>query len=144
MRIRYVAAVMAIALSGCMTPSQPGVDGRVATTIEVESGHEFEIAVNQEAKLTGTTLSIRFRGVSNDSRCPSDVKCVWAGNAVARLTLAASGHSNLDASLNTTLDPKMVKYAGYTLTLKGLKPIPKSGSSIPSADYVAVLEVAAN
>ena len=128
-----------LSATGCMTPSQPGTPGTLTPTIQAEVGREFDIAVGQEAKLQGSNVVIRFRGVTNDSRCPSDVQCVWAGNAVAGFDLSGAGQS--DASLNTTLDPKSVRYAGYTIALVGLKPTPKSGSTIPALEDIATLRV---
>lgn len=140
--LRYGIAALAIAsLAGCVAPSQPGPSGSVMQTIQVDAGREFEIAVGQEARVRGTPIILRFRGVTQDSRCPSDVQCVWAGNAVARITLGGSGTSSTDVALNTTLDPKFVVFSGYRITFVGLKPVPKSGATIPSAEYVATVVV---
>ena len=136
---RILVFALLLSATACMTPSQPGTPGTLTPTIQAEVGREFDIAVGQEAKLQGSNVVIRFRGVTNDSRCPSDVQCVWAGNAVAGFDLSGAGQS--DASLNTTLDPKSVSYAGYTIALAGLKPTPKSGSTIPALEYVATLRV---
>ena len=143
MKFGFVLAIAAVAVAGCVTPSQPGAEG-VQATIQVQQGREFELAVLQDARITGTSVTVRFLGVLNDSRCPSDVKCVWAGNAIARFNLSAPGQQALITSLNTTLDPKSVQYGGLTLTLTGLKPVPKSGSAIPSTSYVAVLTTSGN
>ena len=139
--MKKLAVVMTLLLSAiaCMTPSQPGGSGGITPAIQVEVGREFDIAVGQEAKVEGTSVVIRFRGVTNDSRCPSNVQCVWAGNAVAGFDLRGAGTS--DGSLNTTLEPKSVRYGGYTISLVGLKPIPRSGSTIPELEYVATLRV---
>ena len=125
----------------CTTPSQPGPSGTITPGVQVETGREFDIAVGQEARVKGSNVVIRFRGVTNDSRCPSDVQCVWAGNAVAGFDL--SGDGTADAPLNTTLEPKSARYSGYTITLVGLKPAPKSGTPIPVLEYVATLRITA-
>ena len=125
MRKIQVVAALLLLVTACMTPSQPGTSGGVTPTINAAMGSEFEIAVGQEAKVQGTSTVIRFSGVIEDSRCPSDVQCVWAGDAVVRLSLSGAGA--IEASLHTTLDPKAVQYAGRTITLVGLKPVPQSG-----------------
>jgi hypothetical protein len=134
-----VVTTLLLLVAACMTPSQPGGTGTTTAAIQVAPGREFEIGVGQEAKVAGTSIVIRFRGVTNDSRCASDVQCVWAGNAVAGFDLSGAGQ--VDVSLNTTLDPKSVRYAGYTISLVGLKPIPKSGSAIPALEYIATLRL---
>ena len=136
-----IAGLAIIASVGCMTPSQPMPAGGVSPTIQVQTDRQFDLMAYQEAVVEGTSLRIRFNTVSNESRCPSDVQCVWAGNAIVSLTLTSSGSQSGSATLNTALDPKFADYAGYRITLVGLKPYPKSGSKIPSADYVATIEV---
>ena len=139
MRKIEVVAALLLSVTACMTPSQPGASGSVTPTINASMGSEFDLSVGQEAKLQGSAVVIRFRGVTEDSRCPSDVQCVWAGDAVVALSLTGAGSS--DPSLHTTLDPKAVQYAGRTITLVGVKPIPRSGTKIPALEYVATLRV---
>ena len=141
MRFSFVAGLGFLALAGCVTPSQPGSNGAPTGTIQVQPNTAFDISVGQEARVVGSSMAIRFRAVTDDSRCPSDVQCVWAGNAIAQLRLTSSGQPAVDASLNTTLEPKAAQYAGYTVKLTGLKPVPLSGKPIPAGDYVATLEV---
>jgi hypothetical protein len=142
MKSRIVLVAAALVLSACSNTSHPDGPG-VVTGIQVDAGREFEISAGQEAQVRGTPLTVRFVGVSNESRCPSDVQCVWAGNAVVNLTIAAAGTSSSDAALNTTLDPKSAVFAGYRVTLTGLKPYPRSGAMISAGSYVATLEVRA-
>lgn len=136
-----VGGLLAIALAGCATPSQPGGSGNPATAIQVQTNREFDIAVGQEARLDGTPIVLRFRSVSNESRCPSDVQCVWAGNAVVLLGLTMGEMPAAEAALNTTLDPKITKFGGYSVRLVGLTPYPQTGKPIPAGSYVARLEV---
>ncbi len=46
-------------------------------------GEEFELAVHQTAQITDENISITFQEVLEDSRCPVDVTCIWAGLAKA-------------------------------------------------------------
>jgi hypothetical protein len=139
---RYLlTASMAVMMAACAAPLQPGIPASVAQTIQVDTGREFDLAVGQEARVNGTPLSIRFRSVSEDSRCPSDVQCVWAGNAVVRMTLGSSTGGSSEVSLNSTLEPKSVVFSGYRVRMTGLKPVPRSGNPVPAAEYVVTLEV---
>ena len=133
--------VLVMAVAACATPSQPGGSGSPATAVQVGTNRDFEISVGQEAHVQGTPIVVRFQSVSNDSRCPSDVQCVWAGNAVVGLVLSQGDGPSTEASLNTTLDPQSTKFAGHTIKLVGLKPAPKSGKPISSGAYVATLAV---
>ena len=129
------------ALAACATPSQPGSGSIPATAIQVQANRQFDLVVGQEARLEGTAIVLRFGGVANDSRCPSDVQCVWAGNAVVGLSLRQGEGPATDATLNTTLDPKITKFGGYTIKLLDLKPVPNTGKAISGGEYVATLEV---
>jgi hypothetical protein len=130
-----VAGAMALVMSGCMTPSG------VTPVIHVQPGRQFNLAIGQEAQIQGAAVSIRFSGVGEDSRCGTDVQCIWAGNAVVRLTLSSSATTPDESLLNTGLEPRQTPYAGYTIRLVALNPAPKSGRQIAQTEYVVTLEV---
>src|SRR4029453_14195399 len=70
----------------------------------VRLGREFKLKVGRAVTVKGTRLRIRFAAVENDSRCPADVMCVWAGNAAVRLQLG-SGRGSNTVTLNTSSSP---------------------------------------
>ncbi len=127
--------------AGCATPSHPGDPGTVSGGVQAQTGRAFDLGVGQEAQIQGTSLTIRAIGVTDESRCPSDVQCVWAGNAIVRLLVTPQGGAGTEIRLNTGLDPKSLTVGGYRITLTGLKPYPRSGATIEQASYVATLEV---
>ncbi|MGR0482560.1 MAG: hypothetical protein ACTFAL_14485 [Candidatus Electronema sp. V4] len=97
-----------------------------------------------ELKYGGTIeegdLSIQFSSVSSDSRCPTGVQCVWAGNA--EIVLELSGDGNHAAALNTNPQfPQSYRTSEHVVTLKELKPYPEAGQTIAVNDYVAVVTV---
>src|SRR6185503_21019058 len=72
----FVFIVFAVALAAC------GRDGSAATLnapIQLEPG--------QSAVFDAENLAVKFIGIDSDSRCPSDVACVWAGEVVVRLSV---------------------------------------------------------
>lgn len=85
-------------------------------------------------------LSITFDGISEDSRCPTDVQCVWAGNASIRLTLSSGDRTEL-AILNSTLAPQETSFVGYTIGFRDLTPYPVSTEPLDPAEYVALIAV---
>ena len=70
-------------------------------------------------------VEIGFMQVKEDSRCPSDVQCVWAGNAAVELSLASGGAPAVTRVVNSTLDPKTVEEYGMRITFKALSPAPR-------------------
>lgn len=109
----------------------------------VRLGREFKLRPGQQASLKGTKLRITFMNVGEDSRCPKDVTCVWAGNAAVRLWIT-SGRSGTSLTLNTAKSQSLsneAEYKGYKLTLVDLSPYPRSNHKIAKSDYRATLLV---
>ena len=50
---------------------------------EYKMGEEFSLSIGETAHLKGEQLQITFLEISEDSRCPRNVTCVWEGRAVA-------------------------------------------------------------
>src|SRR5213595_3393904 len=62
---------------------------------------EVKLNVGQKLTVPETSLRITFTAVENDSRCPADVTCVWAGNAAVKLELSGLGKAK-SVTLNTS------------------------------------------
>src|SRR5688572_21066014 len=46
---------------------------------------EFTLSPGQTTSVEGTNVRLTFERVSEDSRCPVDVTCIWEGDAVVVL-----------------------------------------------------------
>ena len=104
---------------------------------------EFKLRAGQQVSVKGTRLRIRFVKVENDSRCPTGVACVWAGNAAVRLWVS-TGQGGNTLTLNTNKSPSLAdeaQYRGYKLKLVELSPYPRSGRKIVAGSYRATLLV---
>lgn len=102
---------------------------------------EVKLSPGQQAPVTKTKLRIKFTAVENDSRCPSDVTCVWAGNAGVKLELSGLGKI-ARVTLNTSKAGQFVSeivYHGYKVKLVDLSPYPRSTQKIATSDYQATL-----
>ncbi len=65
-------------------------------------------------------MTITYERLLEDSRCPPDVQCIWAGNARILVTAAKAGQPPSGMEINTTLEPRAGSYPGYTVTLVDL------------------------
>lgn len=84
-------------------------------------------------------LGLRFIAVADDSRCPTQVQCVWAGDALVLIESArAAGDARLD-TLHTNLDPRAVVLGRVELRLVRLDPYPETPGPIPPGQYVVTL-----
>ena len=136
------ATLSMLVVLGCVSTSQPGTGTTVPpVATQVPMGQDFKLAAGQSGRVNGTPITVTFDSVEQDSRCPSDVKCVWAGDASLKLTLQSTAGSSLQVSLHTNLDPKAADYAGYRIRVTRLAPTPRSGSTVPAANYAVTLQV---
>ena len=69
--------------------------------------------------------------VMEDSRCPSDVQCIWAGTVRLRARVESGGGT----SEETFELGKAVQKAGVEITLDRVDPAPHSGTRLNPADY---------
>ena len=102
---------------------------------------EFTLKVGQKVTLKDTNLTVRFLAVAEDSRCPVDVTCVWAGNARLEFELLVSDQNRALVSLNTGVEPKAAQLKKFKLKLVGLTPGKKEGRPLNPADYEATVIV---
>jgi hypothetical protein len=107
----------------------------------VELNQEFDLKVGQVATVEGTGLKIGLTSVREDSRCPEDVTCIWAGNAKVAFSLQKGKSKSAPVELNTGIDPRRHSYMGYEVRLVGLRPNPKSKTTLDKKRYVATLIV---
>ena len=107
----------------------------------VPVSQEFDLKFGEIVTIHGEPLSIKFTTVVDDSRCPIGVICIWEGNAQIRLRLETPDVRATEVSVNTSIDPGHVLFAGYTIQLKMLSPYPVYAQAIDTAAYVARLIV---
>lgn len=126
---------LGLLLAACQY-AQP-VDPAVSVPLE----EAFWLRVGQQADVGDGPLQLRLEAVPEDSRCPVDVTCVWAGNARLQLRASLRGSPLEPVELNTTLEPRTGSVAGYRIVLQALEPAARAGHAIPREDYRAQLLV---
>jgi hypothetical protein len=123
----FVAMLLAVALAGC------GHDGSAASLDE-----PIQLAPGQSAVFKADKLEITFVEVGADSRCPSDVTCVWQGTVPVVLAIRSNGkvtQHEADVSTDLAVD-------GYVVDVLDVLPArgPQSQRIAP-ADYRVTLKV---
>ena len=99
----------------------------------------LRVQINKEKKFPKAKLSVRFVELVEDSRCPADAQCVWAGNAKIKIRVTMNGRSH-DLSLDTNGQHQAATAEGYTIKLVSLTPSPRSNIRIDRNGYVATFE----
>lgn len=113
---------------------------RAAGPRQVRLGEPFSLKLNEEVLVAGTDLQLKFTEVE-DSRCPRNVTCVWAGNGVVKLSASLQGKNRQVVTLNTVNTrelPGEQNYIRYKLKVQKLAPYPGDGQA---DDKVATLTV---
>jgi hypothetical protein len=113
------------------TPPTPGLN------------EEFTLAPGQTASVNGTNVRLTFDRVSEDSRCPTDVTCIWEGDAVVVLKVKVEAEEATREVHTQGGEPRSRKApAGdYVVTLVRLDPAPRSTAPIEPSAYRATLIV---
>ncbi len=103
-------------------------------------GEDFELAVHQTAQFTAEKISVTFEQVLEDSRCPVDVTCIWAGLAQVSLRIAVSGQEK-ELSLSTSPPENSAVFENYTFWLIKVRPVPRANQNIDSSAYFVTVRV---
>lgn len=102
----------------------------------VRKGETLRVQINTEKRSAKSKLTVRFVELIEDSRCPTDTNCIWAGNAKIKVRVKKNGRSH-DLTLDTNGAGQTVKVEGYSLKLTALTPEPRSNIRINRNGYVA-------
>ncbi|MFC1920637.1 hypothetical protein ACFLYQ_02800 [Chloroflexota bacterium] len=124
--------VVMLALTGCF-----------ADINKVALGDEFQLKIGESAAIQGENLNITFLEVLEDSRCPKNVTCIWAGraNSLVRITITdTTGDIELiEPGLTDT--PNQYTYRNYQITYY-LLPYPENAGE--SLEYHLLLKISPN
>ena len=97
---------------------------------------EVCLSVGQHASITGEDLAVTFEEVTEDSRCPNNVTCVWAGrvSCVVGLTHAGFSYRMKLTEPGLTSEYATEVYEEYKLAFH-VTPYPEAGKEIPDDTY---------
>jgi hypothetical protein len=105
-----------------------------------QTAKEIKLSSNKQTVDSGSKLTFKLITVE-DTRCPADVDCVWAGNAIVKISIAKGKSAAKMFELNTGIEPNIILYQGYNITLKDLSPTRKSTDTSP-VTYIVKLNLA--
>lgn len=111
-------------------PTEPNDTGRI------RAPEEAVLSVGQTATLAGVSVT---PNKVNDSRCPADVQCVWAGTVTASVLLELNGETQ---TVDIGLDVEPVEFGGYLVSLVSVEPTRGSGPSLEQDTYRLTIRVA--
>lgn len=122
--MRWTAvAISIIILAGCQNTGPS----------EARFGEEFELAPNQSVAFAGSHLTVGFRRVVGDARCPIDVLCVTDGTAAVELTTLGSS-SSVPFEVSSPF-PRMWTDGAFRINVLELRPERSANRPIKPEDY---------
>ena len=127
---RFAAILMCVSLVGCAAARS--VDSRT-----VALGAQVMLAPGQTVSVKTTAMKVRFVAVTEDSRCPRDVTCIWAGEVKVALEIQMSK----DASQAEITEGGSTVADLYRVTLERVEPLPTSTAKIAPQDYRVTLKI---
>ncbi len=103
-------------------------------------GEEFELAVHQTAQISAEKISVTFQEVLEDSRCPVDVTCIWAGLAKVSLQVSVSGQER-EIRLSTSPPENSAVFENHTFWLIQVRPVPRADQTMDRSAYFVTVRV---
>ena len=124
------SALVLTVLSGCDSAASE-------TTQPVVLGELVDIAEGDTVRLGASGPFLTFVDVRDDSRCPTGVACVWAGEAHADFSLTApASHARFTLKIPGLVPTPYeendgVSIGSYRFTLLELRPYPAEPAAMP-------------
>ena len=111
-------------------------------TIDANLDSEFLLQFNQSAEIKSEDITLTFLNVTSDSRCPSDVTCVWQGQVGIELDLRKGEEkSTVSLSIGGDSSPEESIFDSYLIQLVDISPYPVSTKDIQSDEYAAKINI---
>jgi hypothetical protein len=100
-------------------------------------GLESDFKINGEYHTTDNSLNFEITEI-NDSRCPSDVVCVWEGKADVKIKVKSPVQGSIILS---TYNHLIDTVGNYSFELKHISPYPISSKVIKLEEYYVALKI---
>jgi hypothetical protein len=129
---RAALAITLILLAGCSAPSRTFQDG------------EFVLRPGESIASGDGSTKVTFVRVTEDSRCPTGVQCVWAGQVMVLLEITLGTEVQQYTLVTVTAfegNVNSIEVGDYTVTLTQVDPYPVYGQTTNPADYQITLDV---
>lgn len=130
MRSRLLSLLTTCALVACGAVSSQSLR-------TVGLGEDITLAPGEAIQVTGEKLAVEFIAVTEDSRCPLDATCVWAGEVKVALELRTGAE---EARLEIVAG-QAVEHGPWRVHVLQVQPERTSSTPIAAEAYRATLRV---
>ncbi len=109
--------------------------------LQAQTNQKITVQINHQKTVAKSKLTIKFVSLIEDSRCPTDTRCIQAGNAKIQIEVKKAGGTMKTFEINTSDKPQAVSFAGYTIKLTDLNPKPATNIRINRLGFKATFTV---
>jgi hypothetical protein len=106
-----------------------------------QAQNQMQLRVGQQKSMANGKVRVKLISVTEDSRCPVNVDCVWAGNAKVTVQVVVRGGETKILELNTNTREKGGTADAYRVQLESLTPARRSNRKIRQSDYRAIVSI---
>ncbi|MFL5464839.1 MAG: hypothetical protein ACJ8AC_12465 [Gemmatimonadaceae bacterium] len=124
-------------LAICCLAYAPLACAPVETAIVADPGTSFTLPVGKTAAVRGTDTRLTFTEVREDSRCPTDVTCVWEGDAKIAIAISQNGGAGETKVLSIRSPANETTAGNLRIRFVGLAPVPRQSDANTARQYVA-------
>ena len=113
-----------------------------ASTIDANLDTQFTLSPGQSAYINSEKMYVKFIGITQDSRCPTGVECIRAGDVSASIEITQDGVKS-PATLTITggLNSSMAFVSQFYTLTASVTPYPAAAKTIKKGDYRLLLNV---
>ncbi len=134
-----ILSLILITLLGCGESKNTFTEPETSLIYKLDT--QIKLVINQNLIIESEGLKVKFLKITEDSRCPSDVTCIWAGQVGVLLNVSQNGKDfgeiNLILGPDKGLAEKRVD--GYIIRLIEVDPYPISTKKIEPSDYTIAI-----
>lgn len=122
-----LSAFVAAGCTSVSTSAAPPVDASLDDTLT--------LALGASSATSDGGLRVTFVELVSESRCPTDVVCVWQGDAAVKLS-GTTKAGLIESTIHTGVDPRTMEVGGYQLRLLDVRPYPRQAPSTQAKSVV--------
>ena len=140
--ILFLIPLMVYLMSGCAKTENPdpNIDDQSSTIRTWDE--DFELTIGETVRIEPGDLIIEATDISEDSRCPSKVVCVWAGRVTVQLEIEYLGiQHSVALSIGGSQESDAVIIDDIEVKLLSVLPYPEEPGGIEKEDYIIILKV---
>lgn len=126
-----VLFLLTVTLVACQSTSAPAPQA-------ASLNQEIQLAPGEQAAYQQQALSVEFVRVVDDSRCPSDVTCVWAGEVKVQLSTRINAAEAVQHEITAG---QQATVGALRLVVVKVQPEPISTRPISPEEYRVTLKV---